>query len=173
MTTLANYQARAAATAQPAAYDRAYLIPMIVGEVGELFGQRAKAVWHGWEPSRLQEELVSEYGDVCWGVAILLQMEGAANLQGSRLRQPVLTSWGNEPDPWQQLQARAGWLYRFHTQKETHQFICGEAKQLWLLLEANCQAITGVPFDAVLGANLAKLASRAARGTLVGQGDHR
>lgn len=173
MTSLANYQARAAATAQPAAYDHAYLIPMIVGEVGELFGQRAKAVWHGWDADRLQLELVSEYGDVCWGTAILLQMEGAHNLQGSKLRLPGLTVWGNMPDPWEQLQARAGWLYRFHTQPETHQFIVGEAKQLWMLLERNCRAVTGLPFDQVLEANLAKLASRAERGTLVGQGDHR
>jgi len=55
---LHEYTVQAEATAQPAAHDRAYLIPMIVGEVGELFGQRAKAVWHGWAPERLQAELV-------------------------------------------------------------------------------------------------------------------
>jgi len=173
MTSLSNYQARAAATAQPAAYDHAYLIPMIVGEVGELFGQRAKAVWHGWDAERIQKELVSEFGDVCWGTAILLDMEGHNSLQGSRLRQAGPTVWGREPDPWAQLQQRAGWLYRFHTQQETHQFIVGEAKQLWLLLEAYCEEITGVPFNQVLDANIDKLVGRVARGTLVGQGDHR
>jgi hypothetical protein len=174
MATLTNYQARAAQTAQPAAYDHAYLIPMIVGEVGELFGQRAKAVWHGWDADRIQLELVSEYGDICWGVAILLQMEGANSLQGSKLRR-VDTCWcaADKPDAWAELQTRAGWLYTFHTQRETHQYIVAEAKQLWLLLAAHCEEITGLPFDAVLEANLAKLASRAARGTLVGQGDHR
>jgi hypothetical protein len=54
-----------------------------------------------------------------------------------------------------------------------HIHITGEACVLWLELEAHCEAITGMPFDIVLRANLEKLRSRAERGTLVGRGDHR
>lgn len=176
-----DYTQEAASTAQSAAYDRAYLIPMIVGEVGELFGQRAKAVWHGWDKERLTDELVLEYGDICWGTAILMLLEGTdhskvdfTKVTALPHRGGVNTLWaGNQPDPWQQLLARSTDLYLYYTQEETHSYLRGAAQQLWLALQTHCQVITGHPFDDVLTANLAKLASRAARGTLVGRGDHR
>lgn len=171
---LSEYQAAAATTAQPKAYDHDYLIPMIVGEVGELLGQRAKSVWHGWTPERLQTELVSEYGDVCWGTAILLALEDVHDTKGFALRElPPVTVWGHKPDVWHQLIRHAESLYLFYTQKETHCYIVGEAKLLWLALERHCQAITGLPFEEVQQANLRKLAGRVERGTLVGSGDHR
>lgn len=169
---LADYQSKALRTAQPRAFDNDYLIPMIVGEVGELLGQRAKAHWHGWSPARLREELVSEYGDVAWGTAVLLHVEGSSDIK-VKPREIPLTVFGHRPDPWYALVVRASYLYQFYTQEETHCYIRGEAQQLWLKLEHHCEAITGVPFDEVLNANLHKLASRAARGVLVGSGDHR
>jgi len=172
MLTLTNYQARAAATAQPAAYDRAYLIPGIVGEVGELFGQRAKAVWHGWDNQKLSQELVSEYGDICWMTAILLDLEGSKGATDHLLGQPR-TLWGEELDPWHILLQRATGLHLFYVQRETQRYLASEAMQLWLVLEAYCLRITGADFDTVLEANLAKLAGRVQRGTLVGSGDHR
>lgn len=172
MTTLANYQARAAATAQPAAYSLDYLVPMIVGEVGELHGQKAKAKWHGWTPARLQEELVSEFGDVCWGTAILLDMYGIKSVTESLLGQPR-TVWGEPLSPWHVLLNRATGLHLFYVQDATRRYIAAEALQLWMVLERHCHDITGLPFQEVLDYNVAKLASRAARGTLVGQGDHR
>ena len=172
MTTLANYQARAAATAQKEAYDLAYLVPMIVGEVGELHGQKAKAHWHGWTPARLQEELVSEFGDVCWGTAILLDMYGIRSTPEQLLGQPR-TPWGDELDPWHILLQRATGLHLFYIQLNTHRYLPGEATQLWLALEKYCHDITGLPFQDVLDYNVKKLADRAARGVLQGSGDHR
>lgn len=170
---LKEYQAAAASTAQPAAYDHAYLIPGIVGEVGELFGQRAKAVWHGWTTDKLRQELVSEYGDIAWMTAILLRMEGVTNLQHARLREQALTVWGRPPSPWHPLLQKAVNLHHFHYEPETQQYIAGEAQQLWLALKEHSVAITGSGFHLVLQHNLDKLAGRVARGTLVGSGDHR
>lgn len=176
MTTLSNYQARAATTADPKAYDHEYLIPGIVGEVGELFGQRAKALWHGWDTQRLQQELVSEYGDIAWMTAILLDMSDVRSIRVPLLGQPRMvqgTVHGEELDPRQLLLQQATSLHLFHIQPHTKRYIPGEATQLWLLLERHSLALTGADFDTVLQANLAKLAGRVARGTLVGSGDHR
>jgi hypothetical protein len=173
MTTLANYQARAAATAQPAAYDHNYLIPMIVGELGELFGQQAKSVWHGWDADKLKEELVLEYGDICWGVAILLEMEGVQSVSGNLLV-PGRSIWGTQLSPWHTLLQKATGLHLFYaTGAGGHAYISAEAQQLWTALEKYCGVITGAPFEVVLDANIKKLASRAARGVLQGAGDHR
>lgn len=172
---LQEYTHLAARTAQPAAYDRAYLVPMIVGETGELFGQRAKAVWHGWDAAKLELELVSEYGDIAWGTAILLKVEGIHydKVQFPPLRQQGPTVWGRQQDPWQHLLTKAHDVYLFNTQEETSSYVRGAAQQLWLALQHHSLAITGRDFDHVLQVNLDKLASRAARGTLVGAGDHR
>lgn len=164
---LKEYQARAAVTAQPAAYQHHYLVPMIVGEVGELFGQRAKAVWHGWDDNRLRQELVSEYGDIAWGTAILLRMEGVSVVDSMYAPRPP---YGN---PWQALVSSANDLHLFYSSAETTRWVSSEAQRLWLALQKHCQAITGHSWDTVLQANLAKLAGRVQRGTLVGQGDHR
>jgi len=170
-----EYTAQASSLLMPIANDRAYLIPMIVGETGELFGQRAKAVWHQWTPERLQLELVSEYGDIAWGTAILMQLEGsnltrfAADHPMTGTRDP-LTGVRN---PWQTLLNRANDLHYWYTERETHGYIRGTAEAMWVALEVHCQAITGVSFEEVLNKNLAKLHSRAERGTLIGSGDHR
>lgn len=169
---LHEYQVLAARTAQPAAYDRAYLIPMIVGETGELFGQRAKSVWHGWPEDRLQAELVAEYGDIAWGTAILLDLEGVRDLSGY-LPRPGRTIWGEQLDPWHVLLQKASAVHLFSTQADTNRFVSSEAAQLWLCLQTYCEQVTGSDWTTVLQANLDKLASRAARGVLQGAGDHR
>lgn len=172
---LKEYQAAAASTAMAKAYHDAYLIPMIVGEIGELFGQKAKAHWHGWEADKLKLELMSEYGDVAWGTAILLSTRGVHHLEYKKdeMFEHALTRWGNKLDAWQILLQRSQHLHQWYTERETEQYIRGEATQLWLTLHQFCQAITGATFDEVLRMNLDKLASRAARGTLIGAGDHR
>jgi hypothetical protein len=172
---LMDYQAAAAATAAPEAFSLDYLIPGIVGEVGELFGQKAKAHWHGWTPERLQAELISEYWDICWMTAILLSTENVHHLtyKQDRMEEFVLTRWGNKRDSWHILLQRAQYLHQWSTEKETLSYIRGEAQQMWVALHQYCWDITGASFDHVLNANLMKLAGRVQRGTLVGQGDHR
>lgn len=172
---LSEYQAAALTTAQPKAFSLDYLVPMIVGEVGELFGQKAKAHWHGWSADKLQAELVSEYGDVAWGTAILLHTKGVDNVDYDQLSVAIngKTRWGNPRDPWHMLVQRSMYLHAWYTEEETHSYLRGEAQQLWVALHHHCESITGVPFGAVLQANLAKLAGRVQRGTLVGSGDHR
>ncbi len=171
---LHKYQAAAAATAAPEAFTLEYLIPGIVGEVGELFGQKAKAHWHGWSPARLKGELISEFGDICWMTAILLKTQGTHHMTFSSDRGATgLTRWGNKPDAWHVLLQRAMYLNQWHTEVETHSYLKGEAQQMWLALHTLCQAITGASFEEVLATNLRKLAGRVERGTLVGAGDHR
>jgi hypothetical protein len=169
--TLAQYQTDALATAQPEAFSLEYLIPMIVGETGELFGHRAKGFWHGWDADVLQTELVAEYGDIAWGTAVLLYTqevhEISATLQASSHR------WaGFKVDPWQQLLDNASSLHLMYSETQL-QWLPTTAQQMWQTLERNSEAITGAPFAEVLANNIDKLASRAARGVLQGKGDHR
>lgn len=172
---LFEYQTAAAVTAQPEAYSLDYLVPMIVGEIGELFGQKAKSRWHGWTADKLQLELVSEYGDVAWGTAILLSTRDVHHLEFERetIFNKGRTRWGNPRDPWQVLLQRSQYLHQWYSEEETHSYLKGEAQSLWLDLQRNCVAITGVAFEHVLATNLKKLADRAARGVLQGSGDHR
>lgn len=174
--TLAVYQQRAIATAEERAFHLEYLIPGILGEVGELFGQQAKGYWHQWAPEQLQKELVSEYGDICWMTALLLHTRGVAQLQ------PVYPSDGSRGlgalDTMSRLQQaasnlRATYLMEKDGISDTDQWLDEAAERMWRVLRDCCQYVTGVPFQEVLHANLAKLADRAARGVLKGQGDHR
>lgn len=174
--TLAAYQEKALATAEPRAFDLQYLVPGIMGEVGELFGQQAKAHWHGWPAKKLREELVSEYGDIAWMTALLLDTRGINMLH------PVVPSsgparWGRL-DPMSALLAaasrlRLNYLMEKDGISETEQWLDQSAENLWRVLRDNCLHITGRDFQSVLGGNLIKLADRAARGVLRGQGDHR
>lgn len=168
---LADYQDRAAATVSPEdesnVYSYEYLIPMIVGEVGELFGQKAKALWHGWASDRLEEELVAEYGDICWGTAILLRRHGVTELE------PQSTpSWTLGIDPWHLLLHRSHTLYQAYTEDRDDEVV-RTAGRLWQYLEDQCETITGLSFEKVLDYNSQKLASRAERNVLRGSGDHR
>lgn len=165
MTTLAEYQKLALQTAMPEAFLPSYLVPSIVGEVGELFGKRGKAVRDHWEPERLDRELAAEYGDVLWMTAILLHVEGvddATPRLGTR----------EHRDPWYGLLDLSQWLYEEHMQ-EVHPSLRRPAIKLWQALAGNCQAITGHSLDAVMQINIDKLLSRQARGVLTGSGDNR
>lgn len=172
--TLTQYQAAAAATAMPKAYHHNYLVPMIVGETGELLGHIAKGYWHEKSAEALQIELVSEFGDICWGTAILLSVEGVNECKApeiwvrSQFRSDV-----TQEEALLRLLRRAGYLYMFHTDGQNSHFIKDEAVQLWWALETFCKTITGHDFEYVLQRNLQKLADRAARGVLKGSGDHR
>lgn len=170
---LAEYQLLAEATAQPRAYDLDYLIPMLAGEVGELFGQQAKAHWHGWPATQLQQELVCEWGDVAWGTAILLKVEGVHHVDDYRPLVAPTSMWGKQPAPMLALITRANNLVAFYQEPELRHLIRSEAERLWAQLAYHCSTVTGSHFDIVLQTNLAKLASRAKRGVLQGQGDHR
>lgn len=167
--TLSVYQDRASATADPRAFDLEYLIPGIVGEVGELFGQRAKAHWHGWDREQLNKELVSEFGDICWQTAILLKRYKVHAVH------PAFYEAGTpQGDPWLELQMCATNLNGVYSLFDRTDYqIEQRAQRLWVLLESSCQTITGHCFRHVLEANLAKLADRQARGVKLGQGDHR
>lgn len=172
--TLHDYQRRALDTAKPEAFSHDYLLPGIIGEVGELFGQKAKAHWHGLSDDELNAHLAKEFGDICWMTAVLLstyQIDVEVDVPGSVLDGVSEDSlWlalleasvdfqrlycGDEPDGWDLLE----------TSETAHKF--------WFLLQYSCYPITGHPFETVLKMNLDKLAARAARGTLIGRGDDR
>ena len=169
--SLREYQQQALATADPAGRELSYLIPGIVGEVGEMFGHRAKALWHGKSVEELQKELVLEYGDVAWMAAVLLDTL-AVEYVLPRPR-PVTNWWGGQPDPWAMLLHHSATLYQWWLDERTHEYLPGAAVQMWQDLDFYALTITGAPFEAVLRANVEKLASRRARGVLQGNGDHR
>lgn len=168
---LKEYQELATATAEPRAYDLAYLIPGIVSEVGELLGQQAKAHWHGWETEKLQDAALLEYGDIAWLTAVLLKVHGKDNtLPHTVVRSPYT--------PEQQFTSIASSMYLAWTvgdlsPQERTDWIQDEALRMWRRLEQYSEAVTGQPFDVALEANLAKLASRAERNVLRGSGDYR
>ena len=176
LLTLAGYQQRAAATAEPRAYDLEYLVPGIIGEVGELFGQRAKAHWHGWMPGKLGEQIVKEYGDICWMTALLLHTRGIDYLDPAY---PAAggVRWGRMNPNHALLSASQNvhlqWLMEEEGISDSEKWMDESVSRLWRVLRAHCQDITGLPFQDVLQANLEKLASRAARGVLRGSGDDR
>lgn len=170
---LKDYQTAALSTAMPRAFDHKYLVPMIVGEIGELFGQKAKAHWHGWSEDQLKVELVSEYGDVCWGTAILLHTLNVDELDPIFDKDSSTARAMRRRQPEQTLLSHGSYLWQWYSEEETQPYIKGEAMEMWAILEAFCEEITGVPFETVLQANLEKLRSRAERNVLIGSGDHR
>lgn len=175
--TLAAYQDRAIITAEPRAFHLDYLIPGIIGEIGELFGQRAKSYWHEWPAEKLQEELVNEYGDICWMTALLLTTYNVRTLTPAVPDTTRRIDFGPR-DRWTSLLAGAISIKLNHQMElegisETEDWTALAAEKLWRNLRDNCFHITGVEFQVVLEKNLAKLADRAARGVLRGQGDHR
>lgn len=168
---LKEYQPLAEATAMAEARAYQYLIPGILGEVGELFGQQAKAYWHHWAPEQLEEQLVKEYGDVAWMTAMLLHGEGTFQVEVPASWQP---GWGGmKPDPHALLLSAAAQVHSAWLNIEEYYYMDEAAERLWAVLLTQCEAITGRTFDHVLQVNLDKLASRAARGVLVGSGDNR
>lgn len=171
---LAEYQDLAVSTAQPEAFSLNYLVPMIVGETGELFGQRAKAHWHGWPAEQLELALVLEYGDIAWGTAILLKTYGITDVPKAEAPFMYVTNlWGKPNAPAHTLLRKAVNLNLWFTDEDTHHFIPSEAVQLWETLESLSLDITGNSFDHVLRANADKLKSRAERNVLRGAGDYR
>lgn len=161
---LKNYQAEALTTLQDRAMDLDYLIPGIVGEVGELFGQRAKAHWQEWSAARLQDEIIAEYGDIAWMTAVLLHKYDADGLPDEDWMS-ASNVWSSKVDPWLAVHTRAESLFLFFSEGQEQLLLPG-ARRLWAALEFRAQAITGAPFEAALDANLAKLAARADKGTL-------
>ena len=171
---LHEYQSAALATAEPRGREQDYLIPMIMGEAGEALGHRAKAYWHGTPDEELAQELILEYGDVCWGAAILLHELGITEVEPyPGPNTPTSTrAWAEKVPAWSSVLNRAVGLFNLWEDSQEHH-IADAAVSLWQALEYRCQACTGVELSTVLEANVAKLAGRAERGTLRGNGDHR
>lgn len=168
---LSEYQQHALKTALPTSLNLDYLVPMIIGEIGELFGQKAKAVRDTWAPDDLQKMLISEYGDIAWGTAILLNHFGIHEVPDSAFhRTPHPTN------PWTDLLAWTQTIYISHEDFErtpNPQWLDYTAENFWATLKFRCKKITGREFDMVLSSNVDKLARRAQAGTVSGSGDLR
>ncbi|GAA1046070.1 MazG nucleotide pyrophosphohydrolase domain-containing protein [Rothia amarae] len=165
---LSDYQARALETALPTALTPEYLAPMIVGEVGELFGALAKSMRDGWDEERTKQTLTKELGDVAWGVAVCMHELGITE------EPPVDEEAEGIGDSAAlgMLLSLASYLAKFHYHSDKAQM--GESLiAMWIALRAFAYSITGLSFDEVLEANLAKLADRKQRGVIGGSGDER
>lgn len=188
---LLDYMAKAKATAQPEAYSYQYLIPGILGEVGEVYGQIAKNHWHGWSSEKFETELVAEYGDICWMTAILidhrfkietfdlevedqdLEFNPFAGMQVISNRVALMV----EALEWE---AQAAQDLEEHGTEEAANRLESLTQntdemllKLWAYLVDCAPVVTGHPLQKALDYNAEKLASRAARGVLRGSGDHR
>lgn len=165
---LSEYQPKALATAAPVAHTYEYLAHGLIGELGEFAGRIAKGVWKNDRVSAAYAaDLALEYGDIAWMTAVLL------NKQGIHGRDAWGAPWttSEASTPLGELLAEAGHQYRIYATHVTGYQL--DARRLWDLLETHCTTLTGHQWDQVLQMNLDKLASRAARGVLIGNGDHR
>lgn len=168
---LENYLVEVLKTAQPEAFDLRYLLPGIAGEVGEMLGHRAKAFWHGKPEAELNEELALELGDVAWMTALLLHTQFSGDRGNPRF------DWITDTRPeqiWNRLLREAASVHSFgHAVNPSASSLGFAAERLWQFLHDYSVALTGHDFQTVLDRNVAKLADRAARGKLKGNGDHR
>lgn len=169
---LKEYQARALETALPTALNPNYLVPMIVGEVGELFGALAKSVRDGWDEERTRKTLTKEYGDIAWGVAILMHHEKLT------LFPATCSDMGADSADYPDDRIEAmGMLNHISLdimeRSGKKQPINLMLRILWTMLFDYCELVTGSTFDEVLETNLAKLADRKERGVIGGSGDER
>lgn len=167
---LSEYQKKALSTAAPIAHTYEYLAHGLVGEVGEFAGRIAKGVWKGdRNTGACWADLALEYGDIAWMTAVLL------NKQHIHGRDAWDRPLGVPPEdlsaPLGVIMAEVGYMYRIYATNVTGYEI--DARRLWDLLETYCERLTHHSWDEVLQMNVDKLASRAARGVLVGNGDHR
>jgi len=177
-TKFSDYVLAARETADPEAFELEYLIPGIIGEVGELFGQRAKAHWHGKPDFELAKELRNELGDVAWMTAILLDRYGVREIpdeQYEKLDRPYASAIPVSSLLLARIESlHAAYLASLGLPDLGARLIPSSAVELWALIEKRAEQITdGYPFEDVLAANLRKLADRKARGVLKGSGDHR
>lgn len=192
MSILTDYITVAKSTAQPEAYSYEYLVPAILGEVGEVFGQIAKAHWHGWSHEKLTTELVAEYGDICWMTAILidhrfemetydLEYEDTPTEFAPFIGMQVISERVNKMVEALNREAEAeevvqdspynnDALVRLESlASHTDELLL----KLWAYLEVHAVQVTGSEISVALAYNAEKLASRAERGVLRGAGDHR
>lgn len=167
---LEDYLEKVLTTAQPEAFDHRYLLPGIVGEVGEMFGHKAKAFWHGKPEADLNNELSYELGDVAWMTALLLHVEFTED-RGNPSPEWWTVDTRNDR-VWGDLMREALAIHSFSYANRTDS-LGFAAERLWAFMAANSVALTGHDFQTVLDRNIAKLADRAARGKLKGNGDHR
>lgn len=167
MSLFSKYQKAALATAQPEAFSDEYLIPMIVGEVGELIGQMAKARWHGTPSHELNRKLMLELGDVAWGLAIYLHTQNVTEVETSY---PVTRSI-NTRAAYAMLESYSHSLFQRWSYNDGG--LVAKVDQMWNFLYLFSVDLCGYQLEDVLDANIEKLASRAARGTLQGDGDDR
>lgn len=153
---LHTYISHAQRTAEPRAYEYSYLLPGIVGEAGELAGEFAKRHWHGTARSR---EIVLAYGDIAWLTATLISSTGYAS-EDSYVEFPARG----------QLQGALGIvelaLDIARAREHPSEVVGFMAYRLWDYLRRSCRTVTHLSWDEVLEANLAKLASRSAKGEL-------
>ena len=189
---LMDYIEAAKATAQPEAYDYNYLIPGLLGEVGEVYGQIAKNQWHGWSEEKFETELVAEYGDICWMTAILmdhrfemdtydLEVEDAPTefapfigmqVIGERVNKLVeALNW--ESDAGQKVQDFPHSNQALTLLESLDNYTDEMLVKLWAYLVVYAPVVTGSEIQKSLDYNAEKLASRKARGVLRGAGDHR
>lgn len=175
--TLAEYQTHVLSTALPTAFSAGYLVPGIISEVGEVYGKFAKAHRDRWALTKpagyLAEELAKEYGDICWGTALLLHMQGLDTVparlaeRAPQFMDECLAS--TSPDiALRIILGNAIDLGSFTSLAEDD-----AAAILWERLRLFAPLVTGKSFDYILGMNVVKLADRKARNVLEGSGDER
>lgn len=157
---LDTYTPAATATAEPRAYDLEYLLPGIIGEVGELFSEFAKQHWHETDRSAT---IVDEYGDIAWLTAVLLSNYsiGEAELEYVTKRYGSQSSVLDHEGALELILARASSVYRSIPSQ-----LPMRAAMLWSSLSDQSETLTGTSFSDVLQGNIAKLAERSANGEL-------
>lgn len=167
---LDQYQKMALSTAAPVGETYEYLAHGLVGEAGEFAGRIAKGVWKGDRTSgAYYADLALEYGDIAWMTAVILHRQGIHGRDA--WDHPLAVPSEDMSAPLGVIMAEVGYMFRVYANNVTGYTLDG--RRLWDLLETYCERLTHHTWADVLQMNVDKLASRAARGVLVGNGDHR
>lgn len=161
---LRTYQEAALKTAKPTALHLDYLLPGLIAEIGECYGKIAKAERDGWDETRANKELASEWADCAWFAVVLAYV-----LEIDEDPKPCPIEAYNAPTTLSTLMDTALWIDRWLDLRD----VTTGVQEVWQLLRDHCMAATTHTFDEVLEANLAKLADRANRGKIGGSGDER
>lgn len=149
---LKTFQAGIKPDATEAAYHLGYLVPGIMGDVGDLFALRANAALREQDVSG--EAAVEMYGELAWKTAILLDSYGIDEVE-AEITEAMQHQWAGQISGWLSLANRAQLTAAMWLEDRPH-LIPGSAQRLWVSCRMRAEEVTGVDFDTILQTHLDK-----------------
>lgn len=147
------YQRRAWKLAEGRAVELDYLIPGLVGKVGELFAHRSRAHRDDDPFREVAPRYVLAYGAAAWMTATALRAYGVVALPRWAKDSARQQLQHRRPDPGADLLADVTAAYTAWSDDVGEELV-EELTRTWVTLQASCAPITGRAFPDVLDENL-------------------